>query len=99
MYRQQKSEEALIDYTSELQKLAKSCNFANYLNIASRDQFVCCLQDAHMQQELLSVKNLTVTQALEKAQAMEAASREARIFQQSEKDKGPLSSMMTTLLV
>ena len=32
--RQQKSEEAIIDYVSELHKLAKSCNFDNYLNAA-----------------------------------------------------------------
>ena len=85
--RLQQPEEAVIDYMSELRKLAKSCNFANYLNTALRDQFVCGLRDSHVQQELLSVKNLTVAQALEKAQAMEAASREARAFQQSDRDR------------
>ena len=40
-----------------------------------------------VQQELLSVKDLTVTRALEKAQAIEAASRKVRVFQQSEKGK------------
>ena len=65
---------------SELHKLAKSCNFDNYLNTALRDKFVCGLRDGHIQLELLSVKDLTVTQALEKAQAMEAASREAHMF-------------------
>ena len=81
--RLQQPEEAVIDHMSELRKLAKSCNFAKYLNTALHDQFVCGLRDSHVQQELLSVKNLTVAQALEKAQAMEAASREARAFQQS----------------
>ena len=73
--RQQKSEEAVIDYMSELRKLAKSCNFNNYLNTALCDQFVCGLRYARIQQELLSIKDLTVTHALEKAQAMEAASK------------------------
>ena len=33
------------------------------------------------------MKDLTVAQALEKTQAMEAASREAHVFQQSERDR------------
>ena len=94
--RQQKSEEAVIDYMSELHKLAKSCNFDNYLNTALHVQFVCGLRDTRIQQELLSVKDLTVTRALEKAQAIKAASREAHVFQPSERrTKFTLLSMKT----
>lgn len=69
-----------IDYMSELRRLAKTCNFADYLNTALRDQFVCGLRDSQIQRELLSMKNLTVANALEKSQAMEVASRETRNF-------------------
>ena len=66
---------------SELRKLAKTCNFAEYLNTALRDQCVCGLRDSRTQRELLSMKNLTVTQAFEKSQAMEVASKEIQNFQ------------------
>ena len=80
-----------------------SCNFDNYLNPALHDQFVCGLQDARVQQELLSIKDLMMTRALEKAQAMEVVSRETCVFQQSEKDEvSPFvheDQFMDTLLI
>ena len=39
------------------------------------------LRDQHMQQELLSMKDLTVAKALERSQAIEVASKEARNLQ------------------
>ena len=79
--RLQQPDESVIDYMSELRTLAKTCNFAEYLNTALRDQFVCGLRDSRIQRELLSMKNLTVTQAFEKSQAMEVASKEIQNFQ------------------
>ena len=84
--RQQQSDKSVIDYMSELCKLAKTCNFARYLDAALRDQFVCSLRDSHIQQELLSMKDLTVAKAMERSQAMEVASKEARNFQLTERD-------------
>ena len=52
---------------SEVRKLAKTCNFAAYLNTALRDQFVCGLRDPHIQRELLLIRDLTVTTALDKS--------------------------------
>ena len=55
------------NYMSEVRKLAKTCNFAAYLNTALRDQFVCGLRDPHIQRELLLIRDLTVTTALDKS--------------------------------
>ena len=68
---------------SELHKLAKTCNFARYLDTTLYDQFV---RDLCIQQELLSMKDLTVTKALVRSQAMGVASKEARNFQLTERD-------------
>ena len=84
--RQQQSDKSVIDYMSELCKLAKTCNFARYLDAALRDQFVCSLRDSHIQQELLSMKDLTVAKAMERSQAMEVASKVAHNFQLTERD-------------
>ena len=86
--RQQQSDESVIDYMSELRKLAKTCNFANYLDTALCDQFVCGSRDPRIQQELLSMKDVTVAKALERNQAMEVASKEAHNLQLAERDVG-----------
>ena len=67
---------------AELQRLAKTCNFGDYLNTAIRDQFVCGLKDTKCQKELLCVADLTVTVALQKAQAAEAVTHEAKAMQE-----------------
>ena len=64
--RLQQPSESIIDYMGELRKLAKTCNFAGYLNTTLRDQFVCGLRDTHIHRELLSIRDLTVATALDK---------------------------------
>ena len=54
---------------TEFQHLAKPCNYENYLESVIRDQFVCGLQDAKTQRELLCVLDLMVQIALRKALA------------------------------
>ena len=64
------------EVTEYMRKLAKTCNFGDYLNTALRDQLVCGLKDSRIQQELLCKKGLTLETALEKARAMEAVAKE-----------------------
>ena len=63
--RQQQPGETVVEYMSGLKQLASTCNFADYLTIALRNQFVCRMHDARMQQEILSVKDLTLPLALQ----------------------------------
>ena len=80
--RQQQPGETIIEYMSGLKQLASTCNFSAYLDTALRDQFVCGMRDSRMQRELLSVKDLTLTLALQKSQAIEVATKETENFQQ-----------------
>jgi len=43
--RTQQEQETLANYLAELRRLAKYCNFGNYLDTALRDQLVCGLRD------------------------------------------------------
>ena len=76
--RVQEEQETLANYLAELRKLAKNCNFGNYLDTALRDQLVCGLRDRKTQRELLCISNLTLAVASERARAAEAASRETQ---------------------
>ena len=76
--RVQQEQETLANYLAELRKLAKHCNFGNYLDTALRDQLVCGLRDRKTQRELLCTPNLTLAMASEKARATETATRETQ---------------------
>ena len=80
--RQQQPGETIIEYMSGLKQLASTCNFLAYLDTALRDQSLCGMRDSRMQRELLSVKDLTLTLALQKSQAIEVATKETENFQQ-----------------
>ena len=74
----QGEKDGVTEYMTSLRKLAKTCNFGDYLNTALRDQLVCGgLKDTRIQQEQLCKKGLTLETALEKARAMEAVAKEA----------------------
>ena len=74
----QGEEDGVTDYITGLRKIAKNCNFGAYLDTALRDQLVCGLKDTRIQRELLCIKKLTLTDALERARAMEAVAKETR---------------------
>ena len=76
---QQQPGETVVEYMSGLKQLTSTCNFADYLATALRDQFVCGMHDARMQRELLSVKDLTLPLALQKSQAIEVATKEREL--------------------
>ena len=76
--RVQDDQERTTNFVATLRQLAKTCNFGEYLNTALRDQFVCGLINRHCQCELLSTQDLTLQTAIQKATAVEAATRESR---------------------
>ena len=67
---------------AELRRLAKTCNFGDYLDTAIRDQFVCGLSDLKCQKELLCTADLMVAVALQKARAVEVVTQEAKAMQE-----------------
>ena len=79
--RQQNEQESAMEYMSELRGLAKTCNFAAYLETALRDQFVCGLGDVKCQRELLCEADLTADTALKKARAAEVVLKETQSMQ------------------
>ena len=79
--------ERVAEYAAELRRLAKTCNFGSYSNMALRDQLVCWLQDHQIRRELLCMRGLELTSALDKARAMEAVTKEAHIFARMEETR------------
>ena len=63
---------------SELRRLTRECKFKGHLDEALRDRFVCGIQNEAIQQRLLSEQNLDFNKAIEIAQTMEAAARNAQ---------------------
>ena len=82
--RSQQSGESIAQYMAELWKLATYCEFAGYLEETLRDCFVCGIRSEGMQRSLLAEKNLTLTHAIELAQGMEAAEKNAQSFKGTE---------------
>ena len=71
--RNQAPEESVADFIAQLRRLATHCQFGDHLNEALRDCFVCGLKSEVMQKRLLSKVDLTLKQAVEIAQGIEAA--------------------------
>ena len=76
--------ESMADYEAALRRLATNCKFGEFLGQALRDRFVCGLRNEAVQRRLLSEKDLTHTKAMEIAQAMEAADRNAKSLKGTE---------------
>ena len=78
--RHQRDSESIAVYLAELRRLAKDCDFKEYLPTALRDQLVCGLNNEalHDQQKILAETELTLDKSVEIAQAFEAAKLEAR---------------------
>ena len=64
-------------YMAELQRMAKTCHFGQFLNDTMRDQLVCGLIATNIQKRLLSEADLTAERALEISEAMEAVEKGA----------------------
>ena len=63
---------------SELRSLAEHCNFESTLEDMLRDRIVCGINDHAIQQRLLGEEKLTFEKAMNTAQAMETAARNAK---------------------
>ena len=79
--RTQKEGESVAQYLAELRKLSERCAFRDYLDEALRDRLVCGLQSEAIQRRLLAEADLTLKKALEIAQGMEAANKQASELQ------------------
>ena len=87
--RKQGETESATEFTAELRRLAKTCNFGGYLETAIRDQFVCGLRDTKCQKELLCQSELTAEGALQRARAAEVVRRETEGMQDAIVRKEP----------
>ncbi len=76
--RNQAAGETIADYVAELRRLSTHCEFEGYLEDALRDRLVCGLRNEAIQHRLLSKSDLTFSKALEIAQNMEAAEKNAQ---------------------
>ena len=76
--RSQEPDESVLTYIAELRRLTARCEFGAFLDEALRDRFVCGLRSENIQKRLLSEDKLTISKALDIAQAMESADRNAK---------------------
>eukprot|EP00731_Ephydatia_muelleri_P002073 Em0001g2073a len=72
--------ESVADFVAELRRLARNCQFGDFLDEALRDRLVCGLQNEAKQRRLLTEAKLTFAGALELAKAQEAAELQAKQF-------------------
>ena len=78
-HRQNQQEgETISIYLAKLKKLAEHCEFRDYREEALCDRLVCGLLNEAIQKRLLTQKDLTLREAVEIAQGMDTASREAK---------------------
>ena len=68
-------DESIVTYIAALRQLAKHCAYKDTLPEMLRDRLVCGVNHAGIQKRLLAEKDLTFTNALDIAQALEAAEK------------------------
>ena len=76
-------DETISQFVAELRKLAEHCKFEDSLNEMLRDHLVCGITDQRIQRQLLSESKLSYSQALQIAQALETADRNAKELEKS----------------
>ena len=76
--RSQKVNETVAEFQADLRKLSIRCEFGTFLDQAIRDRFVCGVHSESIQKKLLAEDGLTAAKALELAQSIEAAEKNAR---------------------
>ena len=82
--RNQHAGESIAEYMAELRRLSTHCQFDATLDQALRDRLVCGLRSEGIQKRLLTETDLTLKRAVELAQGMEAADRNAKSLKGSE---------------
>ena len=76
--RTQGPNESVLEYITELRRLATHCEFGDFLQEALRDRLVCGLRSTAAQKSLLSEENLTLEKAIRLAQSLEAADKNTK---------------------
>ena len=76
--RDRRTGESIHEYVAELRKMSEHCSFGETLNDYLRDHFVCCLNSRSIQQKLLTIKDFTLTSAVETANTYETAYKDAK---------------------
>ena len=74
-----KPSESVSTFLSELRALSKSGNFGETLDVMLRNRLVCGINDANIQNRLLSEPSLTPQRAMELAESLETASKQRQI--------------------
>ena len=75
--RDQRQGESVNAYLAELRRLARFCEFGDVLDTTLRDRFVCGIRSQALCKVLLAEKDLTLKTAIEKANSLEVATRDA----------------------
>ena len=70
--------ESVSTFVAELRSLAEFCNYGTSLDNMIRDRIVCGIMNSKIQQKLLSERSLTLARAVEIAQGMETAAKNAK---------------------
>ena len=84
--------ENITDYVAELRKLTTHCKFeetTDFLEESLRDRFVCGLRSEGIRKRLLTENKLTFSKALEIAQSLEAATKDAQLKFSDQAPNGP----------
>lgn len=75
--RLQQENESVVEFVAELRKLARFCEFGDFLEEALRDQLVCGLRNEQQQATLLAKHDLKLSTAIEEVQALEMATKQS----------------------
>ena len=81
------TEESVAAFVSELRSIAAKCEYSEQLNDNLRDRLVAGINDDKIQQRLFQDANLTFQTALDRALAMETASKNVRDISQTAQAK------------
>lgn len=81
--RRQVTGESIADYVADLKKMARYCEFKTNLEENLRDQFVCGLRSDFIRQRLFAEQDLNYNKALQLANTLEAAERDAEAVEGS----------------
>ena len=82
--RNQSPSETIADYVAELRRLTTSGDFGAFLDDTLRDGFICGLRGESACKKLLMESKLTLATAVELAQCMELANKNAKSFKETE---------------
>ena len=81
----QRATESVPKFQANLRRLSIRCEFGDFLDQAIRDRFMCGVKSDTIQKKLLAEDGLTAARALEIAQSIEAADKNARELKANER--------------